>query len=205
MDVNMPVSDGIESTAMIREYEKEHGIPPVLVIALTAMAMKGDREKIIQAGMTDYLAKPIDIQKLQYALEKFLPRRESSASQAESTQKLHTQQNEKFYSFEEVSRHIGISAAALKAIVHEFLADSDTYIQNLHSALAASDEKALAQAAHKLKGAAANLHFAAIAELANKIETEAKSGTIPDAKNDIEKIKHLFDTIKRFFSDEQGG
>jgi len=201
----MPVSDGIESTAMIREYEKEHGLPPVPIIALTAMAMKGDREKFIEAGMTDYLAKPIDIKKLQDALATFLPPAEAGTSQTDGTEKSLPKQNEYFYSLEEVSLQIGISVGALQTIIHEFLSDSDNYIQNFHSALAAADAKLLAQEAHKLKGAASNLRFDAIAELANKIETEAKSGTITDTKNDVEKITQLFDTIKRFFSDGQGG
>lgn len=73
MDVDMPVMDGLAATATIREYEHEHGghLP---IIALTAHAMPGDREKCLQAGMDDYLAKPVDKNELYRLLHSYLTR-----------------------------------------------------------------------------------------------------------------------------------
>jgi osomolarity two-component system sensor histidine kinase NIK1 len=59
MDVQMPVMGGFEATGRIREYEKQHGLSRTPIIALTAHAMLGDREKCIQAQMDEYLAKPL--------------------------------------------------------------------------------------------------------------------------------------------------
>jgi two-component system sensor histidine kinase/response regulator len=67
MDLNMPVMGGFEATALIREREKMIG-GHVPIVALTANAMKGDREKCIAAGMDDYLSKPINIKELQLAI-----------------------------------------------------------------------------------------------------------------------------------------
>jgi len=64
MDMQMPVMDGLQATETIRRWEADHGVPRMPIIAMTANAMQGDRELCIQAGMDDYLAKPINIKML---------------------------------------------------------------------------------------------------------------------------------------------
>ena len=74
MDVEMPVMDGYETTKYIRHFEQEeHAATPVPIIAMTAHAMRGDREKCLAAGMTDYISKPFDPHQLQEALDKYNP------------------------------------------------------------------------------------------------------------------------------------
>ncbi len=72
MDVEMPVMDGFETTKIIRSYEKSKGSSAVPIIAMTAHAMKGDREKCLGVGMNDYIAKPFTPHQLQAALDKYL-------------------------------------------------------------------------------------------------------------------------------------
>lgn len=72
MDVQMPVLDGLSSTRAIRERERQlNGVEPVRIIALTANAMAGDRERCLEAGMDDYLSKPIRLKALALQLEKY--------------------------------------------------------------------------------------------------------------------------------------
>jgi CheY-like chemotaxis protein len=77
MDLQMPEMDGIETTTAIRTAERDKGghIP---IIAMTAAAMKGDRERCLASGMDDYVSKPIDFEELAGALKKVSPREQSA-------------------------------------------------------------------------------------------------------------------------------
>jgi PAS domain S-box-containing protein len=72
MDENMPNMNGIEATKQILKYEKEHNLKHTPIVALTANALKGDRERFLKAGMNEYLAKPLDKNKLKEILNKFI-------------------------------------------------------------------------------------------------------------------------------------
>ncbi|PHR58829.1 MAG: hypothetical protein COA44_01395 [Arcobacter sp.] len=72
MDENMPVMNGIESTQKIRAYEKEHSLEGITIIAVTANALNGDKEKFLESGMDDYITKPVDVQYLKTVLSKYL-------------------------------------------------------------------------------------------------------------------------------------
>ena len=72
MDENMPNMNGIEATSLILEYEKENNLKHTPIVALTANALKGDRERFLEAGMDEYLTKPIDKNKLKILIEEYL-------------------------------------------------------------------------------------------------------------------------------------
>ncbi|MFP4603524.1 MAG: response regulator, partial [Halochromatium sp.] len=77
MDIMMPTMDGLEATQQIRAYERQQHLSPVPIIALTARAMKGDREEYLQQGMDGYVAKPIDSRLLFAEMERVLTRRQA--------------------------------------------------------------------------------------------------------------------------------
>ncbi len=72
MDIQMPVMDGIEATHEILDYEEDEEVPHVPIVALTANALKGDRERFMSEGMDEYITKPIETSELLYILNKFL-------------------------------------------------------------------------------------------------------------------------------------
>jgi len=82
MDIAMPVKDGVSATRDIRAYETERNLSPTPIIAATAHAMKGDREKYLAAGMNDYLSKPIDKTKLSKAIKTWTRKRHVELRQA---------------------------------------------------------------------------------------------------------------------------
>jgi len=71
MDIQMPVMNGIEATQAILAYEQRHGVAHVPIVAVTANALKGDRERFLDAGMDEYISKPIDLNRLIEVLKKF--------------------------------------------------------------------------------------------------------------------------------------
>ena len=82
MDIQMPVMDGIEATHEILDYEDDENVPHIPIIALTANALKGDREKYIAEGMDEYITKPIETDELHYILNKFLSDKATVTSKA---------------------------------------------------------------------------------------------------------------------------
>jgi CheY-like chemotaxis protein len=72
MDIQMPVMDGIEATHEILDYEEDEDVPHVPIVALTANALKGDRQRFLGEGMDEYITKPIETSELLYVLNKFL-------------------------------------------------------------------------------------------------------------------------------------
>lgn len=200
MDINMPVTDGIEATRMIRVHEKEHAAPPIPIIALTAQAMKGDRERFLESGMTGYLAKPIEINKLEETLSSIFTRQINRNHEFPHTKSPNTTGNAIVYDIEKNAASLGIDANALLNIIHEFLSSSNTLIDELKGALKSGNAAALHHIAHRLKGAAANLRFSLLAESAEKIESSAKSASLETGIADIEKIKILFEAYKSFFN-----
>jgi len=77
MDIQMPVMDGIEATRVIKKFEDENGLTKVPIIALTANALKGDRERLLKEGLDEYISKPIEMAELLYILHKFLSHKSS--------------------------------------------------------------------------------------------------------------------------------
>ncbi|MEA3419275.1 MAG: response regulator, partial [Campylobacterota bacterium] len=72
MDIQMPVMDGIEATHEILDYEEDEEVPHIPIVALTANALKGDREKFLAEGMDEYISKPLETAELRFVLNKYL-------------------------------------------------------------------------------------------------------------------------------------
>ena len=173
MDVQMPEMNGYEATAAIRDKEKETGghIP---IIAMTAHAMTGDRERCLAAGMDRYIAKPIDVDDLFAAINAVAPIRPQSEGQPKSTTSVDV-----FDKQDALSRCSG-DMDLLVEIAALFLEERPALIESIQSACAREDRDVLSSAAHTLKGVLANLGARSAAEAANELEIIGR-GPVLDA------------------------
>ncbi|MDD5285781.1 MAG: ATP-binding protein [Desulfuromonadaceae bacterium] len=200
MDCMMPVLNGYDATAAIRDQSskvRNHALP---VIALTANAMSEARNDCLSAGMDDYLSKPIEAAELLAMLEKWVPfdsvhtmvqDKTYRKTVSDEDAKCSPQMIEIFNRDEFVRRNLGDLELSCD-VATIFINNASEYIESIRKAAATRDTVALRQSAHKLKGAAANLALPSLSETARKIESDAKSG-------DLDKVLELLpELVQRF-------
>ena len=203
MDCQMPVLDGYAATRRWRAEEVENGRPRLPIIAMTANAMAGDRERCLQAGMDDYLSKPIARDTLHALLQRWgggkaaspAPpsiepsharltadsRRAPSAGHGSALQDDDSRVGSKPQPvldrdvLDELHAVIGESAIQ---IVSVFLEDAPAMVQQLQQAAQNGDEPRLQAVAHSLKSSSANVGALSLSSVAQRIEHEARSGSL---------------------------
>ncbi len=177
MDVQMPIMGGFEAVARIRAREappKRH----TRIIAMTAHAMKGDRDRCLRAGMDGYLAKPIQAEDLYDALEQPIQADFAYARALEST----PTPNSFSLDRSAVLSRLDGDTDLLRELVKIFLKDAPRLLAEAKSALAEGDATRLQRAAHTLKGAASNFSALAAAGAAEQLEAMARDGDLRRAE-----------------------
>jgi two-component system, sensor histidine kinase and response regulator len=152
MDVQMPELDGLEATALVRKREKTAGghIP---IIAMTAHALKGDRERCLEAGMDEYVSKPINIQQLEIAIAAAMgwprPAGENTARAVATEPPTSTEFK---IDFAQVLERLGGDEQLLHEVIEIFAGQAPRHIEVLRTALASGDTAAAEMTAHSIKG-----------------------------------------------------
>jgi len=205
MDVQMPVMDGFSATAKIRAYEHESTdldkqlnkrIP---IIALTAHALQGYREKCLEAGMDDYISKPIKVEELLEKIAKLTRKAKGDKTARIYLKQIDSQdngeKNEPVDLNKSLEQTLG-NKELLKELLEEFINNTADQLKIFRGALENDDREMLLNEAHSLKGTAVNLGLDSIAALALHLENMVREGDLTSAKQIIIKIENEIDRLK---------
>ena len=192
MDVQMPEMDGFEATRAIRVLSgPEAGVP---IIAMTANAMQGDRERCLAAGMDDYISKPVDRAKLSVVLQHY---QQAAAEAGAASGEPSPAGDPDRPSLIDDGIYGALKSDLGQAVVDDLLlamrSDGRMRIDAIAAALIGGDLDAAGKQAHTLKGAAANLGFQRLSDLASQINLAAKGDDFATAHRLAETLPEVFD------------
>jgi PAS domain S-box-containing protein len=186
MDCQMPTLDGFEAT---RELRKQGFKKPI--IAMTANAMQGDREKCITSGMDDYITKPINTALLKEVLEKYIKTDDVSSLSADKKEKLIY-----FINRNRLNDFFGDDTETLKEFLAIYIHSTTELIGKLQAALHEDNFDSLLVLGHNLKGSSANAGVERLSAIGIVIENAAKAKDADKVAESIQEIQIIFDLIK---------
>ena len=181
MDVQMPVMDGLEATRTIRRLEARDALnpqsrSPIPIVAMTAHAMKGDRERCLESGMNGYLSKPIRTTELDDILSDLFAAKAASPRSTETVS-----DPAEVIDWSTALSVVDGDIDLLRVVAGAMLQEVDGDLSVLKSALAAGDAPAVQRISHTLKGALSSLGAKSSAILAERIERMAATGDLAEA------------------------
>ena len=194
MDIQMPEMDGMEATAEIRKTKKGEKLP---IVALTAHALSGDREKYLAAGMSGYLSKPFKPHELFAAAEGWAAGVEGEAVGIREPERREEPAAPPAADLERLRRELTEAGAAdaLGPILDTFLADAPKRMETLIAAVRSGDTTAIAKGAHAFKSAAATIGAVGLAKMLADIEHQGKAKTVDGLGQLVDQAKTETDRV----------
>ncbi|WP_315853355.1 hybrid sensor histidine kinase/response regulator [Bremerella alba] len=212
MVVQMPIMDGFEATAEIRRIQTETG-RSTPIVAMTARAMKGDRERCLEAGMDDYVTKPINANILYEVIERVMAElnspNESHASsvaadsvtveEAVEVEALLEPSDKpvelKFVNYTGTLANVGGDHDLLVSLIGVFKEDSQRLLKNMQDAIFSEDGPTLQRSAHSMKGSFGYFAAEKGIEAAKRMEDHGRDGHFEAAQDDLKILLEQFDSI----------
>jgi len=208
MDIQMPKMDGLTATRNIRSTQSQvrnHDIP---IIAMTAHALKGHKEKCFDAGMNDFLTKPLSIDSLVRAIDKTgiqpsyhtEPEKEVEKQVAQKNDTQQKQSDPNIFDRNSLMDRVGGNEAILENIVQLFLKETPKQIGDLEARLASNNMEEATNVAHSIKGSAGNFGATQMREVAYSLEKYCRDNHIEKANEAFIELKGCFDTLKDYMT-----
>jgi two-component system, sensor histidine kinase and response regulator len=202
MDVQMPEMDGYEATAEARRREErvERRTP---IIAMTANAMEGDRDKALEAGMDDYIPKPVKRNELETVLVRWVPEEGDEATVPEGDKLTAIEATEEPLDRDIIEnlRDLG-GSEMLSELAQIFFEDTRSNLATLRKALEEGDAQSVERVSHTLKGSAANMGAFRMSALCMKLENTGASGNLLRAPELLEQLEAEFERVRPAFEAE---
>jgi CheY-like chemotaxis protein/HPt (histidine-containing phosphotransfer) domain-containing protein len=195
-DVQMPEMDGLEATRRILERWPEGERP--WIVAMTAEAMSGDRERCLAAGMNDYVAKPIRVDELVAAIKR-APRRATGAAERAGPEPADGVIDRQVLA--RLAEGVGGDEQFVTELIGQFSGDAPGLLAAARTGLEQGDAEAVRRAAHTLKSNAATFGAGALADRSRELEEAAKGGALEDGRGGIEAVQRELDIVLRALPD----
>jgi PAS domain S-box-containing protein len=199
MDLQMPIMDGFTATRHIRDYEGWRKRTPI--VALTANAMSGQMERCLAAGMDGFLTKPLEVDRLREVLDKF-GLADISGDAAPSMEALTAVDTmEVLAAADEATAPVDLArlheitdgdVEFTQDLIATFIESGTEVLTELQSAIGQEDAQAIARAAHKLKGASANIHAVPLRQLCSELESHAASYSLSEVQTALTRVAAEF-------------
>ncbi|MBW2128313.1 MAG: PAS domain S-box protein [Deltaproteobacteria bacterium] len=216
MDIQMPVMDGWQATAAIREHEKNSVKKPmghVPIIAMTAHALKDDRDKCLEVGMDDYITKPVRRKELLSVVAAWLNSGHNPTTSAmgpdiirpeashEGLSPTHRPRSTEAMDFQKALAEFEGDREFLMEVAEGFLRNADTQIETMRRAIADGDAETLRKEAHAMKGGAANLTAEKVARYALRLENLGKSGKLEESTPVLKMLCEELECLKKYIKE----
>jgi CheY-like chemotaxis protein/HPt (histidine-containing phosphotransfer) domain-containing protein len=214
MDVQMPEMDGLEATRLIRQRWPGNAGPRI--IAMTANVTKDDRQACLDAGMNDYLPKPIRVEELMAALNRSQQlngkeslstdeRRPEPALQRENHPKGSTDGMLDPSALQALWRLVGDDQSGLRALIGSFLDETPPLLTNLREAIRVGDKEHFRRAAHTLKSSSLDFGAVRLSELGQQLEILGKIGKLEGAMPLLLQTEAEYERVKEALNKIEGG
>jgi CheY-like chemotaxis protein len=223
MDVMMPEMNGFEATAAIRARQKQHTEfpnygPSLIIVAMTANAMQGDREKCLAAGMDDYIAKPVRPEDVRKIIELWGAKAVAAQAQrltegsaenvstlAEAPTATASQSEEDPVDMERLTEFTDGSAENLRELVDLYMTQTTEQFEKLRAAIAGADAQEVRRVAHSCAGASATCGMRRLVPFLRELERQGRDNKLTNAETVFQQAALEFKRIRTFLEERHLG